>query len=152
MTEHIERDGPGRRDYDKYKCPNCDILWDNLKAERLATKEHICTKIGEVRKDVGEFGTSFKEHVKAHDGFVPRWMFVSGVVVLLAVGGWWFQSFSTAIKESQKEVKESLQVIHRRVSETDNNREALKDSLVELKWSVNGLSNRVAEVEKQLKK
>jgi len=163
LTDHIERDGPGRRNYDKMKCPNCDLLWSNLEKERAANKEYICGKILEVKKDVEKATIVMAEQAKVHSSFVPRWMFGLAFTLLLLVGGWWFSSFSNTVKEnqtafyhslekSQGEVKDSLSTLHRRITETDNSREALKDSLTELKWSVNSVSTRLGEVEKQLKK
>lgn len=150
MTEHTERDGPGRRDYDKLKCPNCDVLWNNLEKERAATREHICGKILEVRKDVEDATKTLAEQAKAHAGFVPRWMFLCVFGALITVAGWWFNALTTTVKDSQHEVKETVATIHRRISETDNSREALKDSLYKFERSVDNLTYRLNEVEKKL--
>jgi hypothetical protein len=152
LIEQVERDGPGRRDYDKLKCPNCDILWSNLERERQSTKEHVCGKIREVKEDVATIFDKINEQSRANSTLVPRWMFLTAFGALITAAGWWFSTFSTSLEKNQKEIKETVTTIHRRISETDNNRESLKDSMTELKWSVNALSTRISEVEKKLPK
>lgn len=149
VTEHQERSGTGRRDYDKLKCPNCDVLWEHLAADRAASKEHLCGKISEVKTAVGTLAGKLEDQVKAHSQLVPRWMFLLAFGAVFSAGAWWFQSFGATVKEQQNYIKETVTTIHRRISETDNNRESLKDSMNELKWSVNALSTRISEVEKK---
>lgn len=87
---------------------------------------------------------------RAHAAFVPRWMFLLVFGAMISAGGWWFQSFGSSMKEYQTDVKEKLNTIHRRITETDQSREGLKDSLIEIKYSLNSVSNRLAEVEKKV--
>ena len=152
MTDHIERSGTGRRDYDKLKCPNCDVLWEHLAIDRAASKEHLCGKISEVKTAVGTLTNKLEDQVKAHSQLVPRWMFLLAFGAVFSVGAWWFQSFGNAVKEQQNYIRETVTTIHRRISDSDSGRESLKDSMTELKWSVNALSTRISEVEKKLPK
>jgi len=148
--EEIERTGPGRRGYDKMKCPNCDLLWEHLAADRKANREDILEKVEEVKLDVDKVDKRMDTQAKAHSSFVPRWMFISAFGLMLAAGGWWFSSFGEAVKAQNEDIKEKVTVIHQRITAIDNHRESLKEGMLELKWSVNNLSSRVSDVEKKI--
>lgn len=148
--EQVERDGAGRRGYDKMKCPNCDLLWTHLTKDRQLTREQIDQDIEETKTEVAAVNKRLDDQVKVHSAFVPRWMFISAFGLMLVAGGWWFNSFGNSMKEYQTDVKEKLTTIHNRITQTDQGREGLKDSLTEIKWSLNSVSNRLAEVEKKV--
>lgn len=89
---------------------------------------------------------------KSNLNFVPRWMFLTifGLSVTLAGAG--FKHLLDVVNHGNSETGHKIEIVQRRITETDNSREALKDKLNDLQWSVNALGNRLFNVEQRLDK
>lgn len=148
--QYIERDpSGGRRLEDKQKCPNCDILWQHHDNDRKEHREAICREIKELKKEIGIMEGS---QSKAHSSFVPRWMFLMIFGSSVSLGIFGLTYLTSSIKQSGDEISKKIEVVNRRISDTEANREALREKLIELQWSVNGISTRLNQVEAKLER
>ena len=89
---------------------------------------------------------------RAHASFVPRWMFLIICGSMLSVGLGASQYIVSHINRGNDEIGKQITTVHRRITETDQGREALKDKLIELQWSVNAIGNRLSLVEAKMEK
>ena len=155
MTDrhYIERDpSGGRRLEDKQKCPNCDILWKHHDEDRRDHREAICREIKKVAAEVEKVDQKLATQGRAHSAFVPRWMFLSALGAALTLGIGMAQYLANHINRGNDEIGKQIAVVQRRITETDQGREALKDKLVELQWSVNAIGTRLSLVESKMER
>jgi hypothetical protein len=151
-----EYSGPERRQFarrdDDRKCPNCDILWKHHDEDRREHREAICREIKKVAGEVKEVDQKITAQGRAHSAFVPRWMFLSALGAALTLGIGMAQYLAGHINRGNDEIGRQIAVVQRRITETDQGREALKDKLIELQWSVNAIGNRLSLVEAKMEK
>jgi hypothetical protein len=151
-----EYSGPERRQFarrdDDRKCPNCDILWKHHDEDRREHREAICREIKKVAGEVKEVDQKIAAQGRAHSAFVPRWMFLSALGAALTLGIGMAQYLAGHINRGNDEIGRQIAVVQRRITETDQGREALKDKLIELQWSVNAIGNRLSLVEAKMEK
>lgn len=158
--EYVERDGPGRRKEDyTSRC-----IWCSSKDEaiKLRWKEHhdkdlerqaFCSNtLADIRMEINKMDNRIENISKSNLNFVPRWMFLTifGLSVTLAGAG--FKHLLDVVNHGNSETGHKIEIVQRRITETDNSREALKDKLNDLQWSVNALGNRLFNVEQRLDK
>jgi chromosome segregation ATPase len=148
--KHVERDGPGRRADDKAKCPWCDLRWDaqedkweNHHEETTAWRTKVCREVGEI-KDIVKTKADKEIVQEKTAGIMKTLTILVGICCLIVAGQ------ALWLKADIKEIKSETQTIHRRITETDANREALKDKLTDLQWSINAVGNRLTQVEQTL--
>lgn len=154
MTD--EYSGPERRQFarrdDDRKCPNCDLLWEHHDRDRREHREIVCNKIHDVKEDVVAVKNQLIDQGRAHASFVPRWMFLIICGSMLSVGLGASQYIVSHINRGNDEIGKQITTVHRRITETDQDREALKDKLIELQWSVNAIGTRLSLVEAKMEK
>ena len=73
-----------------------------------------------------------------------------GAALTLGIG--MAQYLANHINRGNDEIGKQIAVVQRRITETDQGREALKDKLVELQWSVNAIGTRLSLVESKMER
>jgi hypothetical protein len=101
MSEHdpIERKGPGRRDYDAWKCP----VHDEIQSEKKDHRKMVCGKIADVKLRAEN---AVQWNVYA---YITSATFL---IVMAVLGVMW-----NNMHNGQTEINGNLLIIHRRISE-----------------------------------
>jgi hypothetical protein len=132
-----EKRGPviSRRKEDVF-CAEHYLRWEHHDNDAKEHRATVCSKI-----------TDLRETLK---GMVPMKTFtivvtVSTVFLSSILGAMW-----VSIDKLGKENGDKLSVIHRRISDNDKEYDKIKDTLHDVQWSLNSMSNRLSEVEKRI--
>lgn len=143
----MDYEGPPKRKEEK--CLLCDVLWKNHDDEKKLARDHICKAIATVAKDVKDNKEDQKEIRRSS---TPRWFFALTISASFLFSIFLFGWISTAVKDGQKEVKDSLASIHQRITINDREEEAankgFSDALRDLNYSVQSIDSRLRTVEK----
>ncbi len=142
---------PGRREYDfRDRCPLCEIKdernkerWDKIKEEQKERQE-ICNGVA------SEIKHRIERMEDAQKSFV-LWRSFAIIVTLATLfvsGG--FGLLWKSIGDGQRDVKESLSVIHRRVSETNTEVDHIGNKMTEALVNQNLMSTRLTQIEQRI--
>ena len=154
MLEHFA-------ELESLKCPYCDIKeaaskerWTNLHEEQKERQAACSSVIDSLKSSIETIAKSKadKDLLQEKASSIMKTLSILVGIFCLIVAGQ-----AIWLRSDIKEIKVETQTIHRRITETDTNREALKDKLTDLQWSLNSISNRLETVEaniggKQIKK
>lgn len=72
-------------------------------------------------------------------------LMIASTVAASAFGLLW-----TGLDKNQRDIKESLATIHRRITDKDKDYDQLNESVLKMRWSVEGMSGRLNEVENRI--
>lgn len=127
-----------------HRCSKDDLnlcgLHEYIEEDRKEHRALVCGKIKEVQGGLDNMAKTI----------VPRWIFS---LVMSAAFGFSLILFcwvADSVKEGQAEIKTSLSVIHKRISDKDLEYGSLKDSMMEIKYGLQGVSTRLENVEKKV--
>jgi hypothetical protein len=133
-------DGPPKRKGEQ--CDMCQFIWRKHDEEKVMARTHICKKIESCAKEIDEL----------QGAYTPRWVFTLIIAGTFAFSLLLFGWTATTIKDGQDSVKESLKVLHERISKNDAEVSAdtkqLKGTLDSLNYFVQSIDSRLKTVEK----
>lgn len=138
-----EYDGPERRLYmrrdDDRKCARCDLLWTHHDNDKVDHRRSLHEHLEEIKNDVEAMRTDAKS-------LTPWKVFSLSMMILLGAIGW----LATSIKDGTSKIEASVQTIHRRITDNDREYSNLRQSMGEIKSSLDSVANRLSEVEKKV--
>ena len=111
--------------------------------ETKAHREMVCGKI----KDKAD-ASDVRELQDAIKGLVPRW--VIGIFSIAIIASFGF--ISSRIEKGQDEIKSSLTTIHRRISETANDSDVIRDMVRDVQKQQAILDTKLHNIEQRLEK
>lgn len=149
------RKNSGRRVYpqnDDARCVMCDYFrsdqeekWINHNDETKSYRSLTCQKLTEIKTLIEK--KADKEIVEAKtSGIIKLLTVLVGICCIIVAGQ------AIWLKSDIGEIKTETKTIHKRISETDTDREALKDKMNDIQWSINALTSRLFNVEQRLEK
>jgi hypothetical protein len=133
---HEKRGGALSRRKEDVFCTEHYLRWEHHDTDTNTHRTAVCAKIADLHKLVREtvpmktFGIIITVST----------IFLSGIL-----GAMWH-----SIDKVSKENGDKLSVIHRRISENDKEYDKIKDTLHDVQWSLNAMSNRLSSVEQRI--
>ncbi len=100
-------DGPPKRKGEQ--CDMCQFIWQKHDEEKVMARTHICKKIESCTKEIDELQKTY----------TPRWVFTLIIAGTFAFSLLLFGWTASTVKDGQVAVKDSLKVLHERISKND---------------------------------
>lgn len=148
-------EGPERREIqrraeDRRHCALHEVLWGHHDEERKDFRKTVCGKLGDIKTTVEKKADEVDlRQVQADLKSMVPWK-AFGLAAIIVLSG--FGYLVGTIKDGQKEIKEGVATIHRRISEQNTEYDKMQTTITDLQHSLNDIVRRLTGVEKQLEK
>lgn len=134
-----EYPGPERREIPDRRREHCalhDLLWIHHDKDKDDHRTALVTQI----RDIAEMARQA----------LPLKTFMIVLMITSTVAASAFGLLWTGLEKNQRDIKESLSTIHRRITDRDVDYDKLNESVLKMRWSVDGMSSRLNEVENRI--